>query len=73
MSATSEGLPAAWGGVERHVEELGARLVERGHEVTVFCRSNYSEVQAASIAISQDMKVASEFLSCLMSTTRCAN
>lgn len=37
------GLPAAWGGVERHVEELGARLVERGHDVTVFCRPNYSE------------------------------
>jgi glycosyltransferase involved in cell wall biosynthesis len=40
------GLPAAWGGVERHVEELGARLVERGHDVTVFCRTNYSEVMA---------------------------
>jgi glycosyltransferase involved in cell wall biosynthesis len=40
------GVPAAWGGVERHVEELGARLVQRGHEVTVFCRSNYSEVMA---------------------------
>lgn len=40
------GLPAAWGGVERHVEELGARLADRGHEVTVFCRTNYSEVMA---------------------------
>ena len=30
-------IPAAYGGVERAVEELGARLVERGHEVTVFC------------------------------------
>lgn len=38
------GLPAAWGGVERHVEELGARLAERGHDVTVFCRKNYSEL-----------------------------
>lgn len=36
------GLPATFGGVERHVEELGSRLVSRGHQVTVFCRSNYT-------------------------------
>jgi glycosyltransferase involved in cell wall biosynthesis len=35
------GVPATRGGIERHVEELGARLVERGHSVTVFCRSGY--------------------------------
>lgn len=36
------GLPATYGGIERHVEEVGARLVERGHEVTVYCRPNYT-------------------------------
>jgi len=35
------GVPATFGGIERHVEEVGAALVSRGHEVTVFCRSNY--------------------------------
>lgn len=30
-------IPATYGGVERAVEELGARLVERGHSVTAFC------------------------------------
>jgi glycosyltransferase involved in cell wall biosynthesis len=35
------GLPATFGGIEHHVEELGRRLVERGHHVTVFCRTNY--------------------------------
>jgi glycosyltransferase involved in cell wall biosynthesis len=35
------GVPATFGGVERHVEEIGARLVERGHRVTVYCRTNY--------------------------------
>jgi glycosyltransferase involved in cell wall biosynthesis len=35
------GIPATFGGVEHHVEELGARLVERGHNVTVYCRPNY--------------------------------
>jgi glycosyltransferase involved in cell wall biosynthesis len=37
----SRGVPATFGGIERHVEELGARLVARGHHVTVYCRSNY--------------------------------
>lgn len=35
------GLPATFGGIERHVEEIGARLAARGHDITVFCRSNY--------------------------------
>ena len=36
------GLPAQAGGVERHVEELATRLVDRGHHVTVFCRPGYT-------------------------------
>jgi len=36
-----KGVPATFGGIEHHVEEIGARLAGRGHEVTVFCRSNY--------------------------------
>jgi glycosyltransferase involved in cell wall biosynthesis len=39
----SRGVPATYGGVERHVEELGARLAQRGHEVTVWCRSGYGD------------------------------
>lgn len=34
-------VPAASGGVERHVEELSRRLVERGHMVTVYNRRGY--------------------------------
>ena len=37
------GLPATYGGVEHHVEELAVRLVDRGHEVVVFCRRNYTD------------------------------
>jgi glycosyltransferase involved in cell wall biosynthesis len=37
-----KGLPATYGGIERHVEEISARLAARGHDVTVFCRSHYS-------------------------------
>jgi len=37
-----KGIPATFGGVERHVEELSARLAGCGHEVTVYCRRNYT-------------------------------
>jgi glycosyltransferase involved in cell wall biosynthesis len=37
------GLPATWGGVERHVEELGARLVARGHRITAYGRLSYAD------------------------------
>ena len=35
------GIPATVGGIEHHVEEIGARLADRGHEVTVYTRGNY--------------------------------
>ena len=34
----TRGVPAAYGGFETAVEEIGRRLVDRGHEVTVYCR-----------------------------------
>ena len=34
----TRGVPATYSGFETFVEELGARLVERGHEVVVFNR-----------------------------------
>jgi glycosyltransferase involved in cell wall biosynthesis len=39
----SKGLPARAGGIERHVEELAARLVKRGFEVTAYVRPWYVE------------------------------
>ncbi|HEX7879958.1 MAG TPA: glycosyltransferase [Candidatus Eisenbacteria bacterium] len=37
-----KGVPATYGGIERHVEEIGARMVQRGHEVSVYCRPHYT-------------------------------
>jgi len=31
-----KGIPAKWGGMEKYVEEIGKRLAQRGHEVTVY-------------------------------------
>jgi glycosyltransferase involved in cell wall biosynthesis len=36
----SRGIPARYGGYETLMEELGPRLVERGHRVTIYCRSH---------------------------------
>jgi glycosyltransferase involved in cell wall biosynthesis len=37
----TKGIPAKWGGIEKYVEEVGKRLVQRGHEVTVFASRWY--------------------------------
>lgn len=39
----SRGIPARYGGYETLLEELAVRLVESGHEVTVYCRSHYTD------------------------------
>jgi glycosyltransferase involved in cell wall biosynthesis len=38
-----KGIPSKGGGIEIHVEELAIRLVNSGHEVSVFTRPNYSD------------------------------
>lgn len=38
-----KGLPATVGGIEHHVEQIGKRLAERGHDVTVYCRRSYGD------------------------------
>lgn len=37
----TRGVPASYGGFETCVEEVGRRLAERGHAVTVYCRSGH--------------------------------
>lgn len=37
-----KGIPMVHGGVEKHVEEVAVRLAERGHEVLVYTRPNYT-------------------------------
>lgn len=38
----TKGIPATWGGIEHHVEEIATRMVADGHDVTVYCRSYYT-------------------------------
>lgn len=37
-----KGIPATFGGIERHVEEITRRLAARGQDVSVFCRLYYT-------------------------------
>lgn len=37
----TRGIPASYSGFETCVEQLGLRLVQRGHDVTVYCRSHH--------------------------------
>jgi glycosyltransferase involved in cell wall biosynthesis len=37
----SRGIPASYSGFETAVEQLSVRLVRRGHQVTVYCRSHH--------------------------------
>jgi len=48
----TRGVPAGFGGFETAVEEVGRRLVDRGHAVTVYCRartSNPGHIPPASV------------------------
>ena len=38
----SKGIPAVFGGIEKHVEEISVRLAARGHKVTVYGRAPFS-------------------------------
>ena len=44
----TRGVPAHYGGFETAVEEVGARLADRGHAVRVYCRSGNSDAPLAS-------------------------
>ncbi len=43
-----KGIPAKFGGVEKHVEDLAINLAQRGHEVYVYTRRNYTPADLAS-------------------------
>jgi glycosyltransferase involved in cell wall biosynthesis len=77
----TRGIPASYSGFETCVEELGRRLVQRGHEVTVYCRSHHVQwkqptyqgmrlVQLPTIANKYFDTIAHSFLSSLHAVTQ---
>lgn len=49
--AGTRGIPARYGGFETFAEELGARLVSRGHQVTVYTRQRHPEPCYRGVAL----------------------
>jgi glycosyltransferase involved in cell wall biosynthesis len=47
----TRGIPANYGGFETFAEELSARLVERGHDVTVYCRERSPEPRYRGVRV----------------------
>jgi glycosyltransferase involved in cell wall biosynthesis len=47
----TRGMPARYGGFETFVEEIAVRLVERGHEVTVYCREKYVQSEYRGVRL----------------------
>jgi glycosyltransferase involved in cell wall biosynthesis len=43
----TRGVPASYSGFETCVEQVGRRMVQRGHQVTVFCRSGHYHQRSA--------------------------
>lgn len=49
-----KGIPATYGGVERHADEISRRLCALGCDVTVFCRNYYSRDEILRRALKKD-------------------
>ncbi|RJQ47060.1 MAG: glycosyltransferase [Gaiellales bacterium] len=47
----TKGVPARFGGIERHCDELYPRLADRGHDVTIFVRGWYSPVRGPYLGL----------------------
>lgn len=71
-----KGIPATFGGVEKHAEDLAIRLVKNGHEVLVYTRRNYTPddlksykgvqlISLPSIATKHLDAISHTFLACL--------
>ncbi|WP_434739777.1 glycosyltransferase family 4 protein [Micromonospora sp. SH-82] len=67
-----KGVPATFGGIERHVEEMASRLATLGHQVTVYCRDSYGGVTDPSyrgIRLRRAPTVASKHLDAIVHST----
>ena len=51
----TRGVPATYGGFETAIEEVGSRLVERGHKVVVYCRDTGAEVKREATHLGMEL------------------
>ena len=49
----TRGVNGKYSGIETYCEEVGSRLVKRGHEVTVYCRSYPGALRPAGFLLAR--------------------
>lgn len=64
----TRGIPARYGGFETFAEELSTRLVERGHEVIVYCRDAHPEPVYRGVQLRHIPPVRHKYLETLVHT-----
>lgn len=64
----TRGIPANYGGFETFAEELSTRLVRRGHEVTVYCRSRHSSAEYRGVRLVYLPTIRHKYLDTLVHT-----
>jgi glycosyltransferase involved in cell wall biosynthesis len=64
----TRGIPAGYGGFETFAEELSTRLVERGHQVTVYCRQRYSKPEYRGVRLQYNPTIRHKYFDTLAHT-----
>lgn len=64
----TRGIPARYGGFETFAEELSTRLVQRGHQVTVYCRDRHPEPQYRGVDLRHIPPIRHKYLETLVHT-----
>jgi glycosyltransferase involved in cell wall biosynthesis len=64
----TRGIPANYGGFETFAEELSRRLVARGHQVTVYCRTRHDGAQYLGVDLKYIPTIRHKYLDTLAHT-----
>lgn len=64
----TRGIPASYGGFETFAEELSTRLVERGHQVTVYCRERYPGPEYRGVRLQYNSTIRHKYFDTLAHT-----
>ena len=64
----TRGIPARYGGFETFAEELSTRLVERGHEVTVYCRQRHEASEYLGVKLAYLPTISHKYLDTIAHT-----
>ena len=68
----TRGIPASYSGFETCAEQLAVRLVERGHDVTVYCRSHHQRTHPShykGVRLCYPPTIAHKYLDTIVHTT----